>query len=65
MRQNVKPGSGEHPHVCVLFPGRRRRVLERDGSKCVSCCCEDVSHVSHAESFYLGQEELLKPCSGL
>lgn len=40
-------------------------VSWRDGSKCVSCCCEDVSHVSHAESFYLGQEELLKPCSGL
>lgn len=53
--------SGEHPYMCVLFPGRCHHILKRDGSKCVSCCCEDTSH---AESFYLGREELSKPCSG-
>lgn len=52
--------SGEHPYMCVLFPGRCRHILKRDGSKCVSRCYEDVSH---AESFYLGREELSKPCS--
>lgn len=62
MRQNVQAWFWRASLHVRAVPRKHHQVLKRDGSECVSCCCEGVSH---AESFYLGWEELLKPCSGL